>query len=148
MYPLASGFGTAYCRSPLPQVARQKSLREGERSEFTDAKERVKASWAADREDFARVKESLKKKNAEHHLQCGRLSQVCPLAECARCAPCLRVPRDRLVHGAQGWSAPRLAPGPRDNPMTTLAIVPFTFNLRQDGLVLIRSVTLLLLHPY
>lgn len=87
MYPLASGFGAAYRRSPLPQVARQKSLREGERSEFTDAKERVKASWAADREDFARVKESLKKKNAEHHLQCGRLSQVRLLAQCARCAP-------------------------------------------------------------
>jgi len=63
------------------EVARQKSLREGERSEFTDAKERVKASWAADREDFARVKESLKKKNAEHHLQCGRLSQAVKEAE-------------------------------------------------------------------
>ena len=28
-----------------------------------------------DRDDFARVKEQLKKKNAEHHVQNGRLSQ-------------------------------------------------------------------------
>ena len=50
--------------------------RESERLEFADAKDRLKHSWAADREDFARVKEQLKKKNAEHHLQNGRLSQA------------------------------------------------------------------------
>ena len=44
--------------------------REGERLEFAEAKERLKASWAVDRDDFARVKEQLKKKNAEHH-GCG-----------------------------------------------------------------------------
>lgn len=49
--------------------------REGERVEFAEAKERLKASWAVDRDDFARVKEQLKKKNAEHHVQNGRLSQ-------------------------------------------------------------------------
>ena len=43
--------------------------------EFTDAKERLKHSWAADRDDFARVKSLLKAKNAEHHAQSGRLSQ-------------------------------------------------------------------------
>ncbi len=43
--------------------------------EFAEAKERLKASWAVDRDDFARVKEQLKKKNAEHHVQNGRLSQ-------------------------------------------------------------------------
>lgn len=50
--------------------------REAERLEFADAKDRLKHSWAADREDFARVKEHLKKKNAEHHVQNGRLSQA------------------------------------------------------------------------
>lgn len=49
--------------------------RETERQEFIDAKERLKASWAADREDFSRVKEQLKRKNAEHHLTTGRLAQ-------------------------------------------------------------------------
>ncbi len=49
--------------------------REGERVEFAEAKERLKSSWAVDRDDFARVKEQLKKKNAEHHVQNGRLSQ-------------------------------------------------------------------------
>lgn len=49
--------------------------REGERIEFAEAKERLKSSWAVDRDDFARVKEQLKKKNAEHHVQNGRLSQ-------------------------------------------------------------------------
>lgn len=43
--------------------------------EFAEAKERLKSSWAVDRDDFARVKEQLKKKNAEHHVQNGRLSQ-------------------------------------------------------------------------
>ena len=43
--------------------------------EFAEAKDRLKASWAVDRDDFARVKEQLKKKNAEHHVQNGRLSQ-------------------------------------------------------------------------
>ena len=43
--------------------------------EFTEAKERLKHSWAADRDDFARVKSALKTKNAEHHAQSGRLSQ-------------------------------------------------------------------------
>lgn len=61
-----------------PQVARQKALRETERVEFAEAKERLKSSWAADREDFARVKEGLKRKNAEHHIHSGRLSQVDP----------------------------------------------------------------------
>ena len=51
------------------------AVREGERVEFAEAKERLKASWAVDREDFARVKDQLKKKNAEHHVQNGRLSQ-------------------------------------------------------------------------
>jgi hypothetical protein len=51
------------------------ACREGERVEFAEAKERLKASWAVDRDDFARVKEQLKKKNAEHHIQNGRLSQ-------------------------------------------------------------------------
>ena len=50
--------------------------RESERIEFAEAKERLKHSWAADRDDFARVKEQLKKKNAEHHIQNGRLSQA------------------------------------------------------------------------
>ena len=50
--------------------------RESERVEFAEAKDRLKHSWAADRDDFARVKEQLKKKNAEHHLQNGRLSQA------------------------------------------------------------------------
>lgn len=44
--------------------------------EFSEAKDRLKHSWAADREDFARVKEALKKKNADHHVQNGRLSQA------------------------------------------------------------------------
>ena len=48
--------------------------RDTERAEFTEAKERLKHSWAADREDFARVKEALKRKNAEHHLHSNRLS--------------------------------------------------------------------------
>uniref|UniRef100_A0A061RRF8 Uncharacterized protein n=1 Tax=Tetraselmis sp. GSL018 TaxID=582737 RepID=A0A061RRF8_9CHLO len=63
------------------EVTRQKGLRESERTEFMDAKERLKASWAADREDFARVKEGLKKKNAEHHIQSGKLSQAVREAE-------------------------------------------------------------------
>lgn len=50
--------------------------RETERMEFSEAKERLKHSWAADRDDFARVKEALKKKNADHHVQNGRLSQA------------------------------------------------------------------------
>ena len=49
--------------------------RETERIEFTDAKDRVRHSWAVDRDDFARVKSLLKTKNAEHHAQSGRLSQ-------------------------------------------------------------------------
>ena len=61
--------------------------------EFAEAKERLKASWAVDRDDFARVKEQLKKKNAEHHVQNGRLSQslkaratdALPRAPGARC---------------------------------------------------------------
>ncbi len=53
----------------------QRLCREGERVEFAEAKERLKSSWAVDRDDFARVKEQLKKKNAEHHVQNGRLSQ-------------------------------------------------------------------------
>jgi predicted RNase H-like nuclease (RuvC/YqgF family) len=64
------------------EVGRQKSLRETERTEFADSKERMKASWAADREDFARVKQALKKKNAEHHIQSGRLSQVRSAPHC------------------------------------------------------------------
>ena len=61
----------------LPECARARVCigRESERMEFADAKDRLKHSWAADREDFARVKEQLKKKNAEHHVQNGRLSQ-------------------------------------------------------------------------
>lgn len=51
------------------------ACREGERVEFAEAKDRLKSSWAVDRDDFARVKEQLKKKNAEHHVQNGRLSQ-------------------------------------------------------------------------
>ena len=49
--------------------------RETERTEFAEAKERLKHSWAADRDDFARVKDALKKKNADHHVQNGRLAQ-------------------------------------------------------------------------
>lgn len=49
--------------------------RETERTEFSEAKERLKHSWAADRDDFARVKDALKKKNADHHVQNGRLAQ-------------------------------------------------------------------------
>ena len=58
-------------------------LREGERVEFAEAKERLKASWAVDRDDFARVKEQLKKKNAEHHVQNGRLSQSLKASLCS-----------------------------------------------------------------
>lgn len=50
--------------------------------EFAEAKERLKHSWAADRDDFARVKEQLKKKNAEHHIQNGRLSQALKVSSC------------------------------------------------------------------
>ncbi|KAK9819839.1 hypothetical protein WJX72_003103 [[Myrmecia] bisecta] len=57
------------------EVQRQKTLRETERIEFLEAKEKLKHGWATDRDDFARVKDQLKKKNAEHHLQNGRLSQ-------------------------------------------------------------------------
>ena len=52
------------------------TCREGERVEFAEAKERLKSSWAVDRDDFARVKEQLKKKNAEHHVQNGRFEPV------------------------------------------------------------------------
>lgn len=71
--------------------------RESERLEFADAKDRLKHSWAADREDFARVKEQLKRKNAEHHLQNGRLSQAlkvlqAPAAAAALCESCMCPP--------------------------------------------------------
>ena len=55
--------------------------------EFADAKDRLKHSWAADREDFARVKEQLKKKNAEHHVQNGRLSQALKVGLCCCILP-------------------------------------------------------------
>ena len=63
------------------------TCRESERVEFAEAKDRLKHSWAADRDDFARVKEQLKKKNAEHHLQNGRLSQALKVIFC--CSVCL-----------------------------------------------------------
>ena len=62
-----------HCMAALLTVAG--ACREGERVEFAEAKDRLKSSWAVDRDDFARVKEQLKKKNAEHHVQNGRLSQ-------------------------------------------------------------------------
>lgn len=52
--------------------------------EFSEAKERLKHSWSADRDDFARVKEALKKKNADHHVQNGRLSQALKVRLCSR----------------------------------------------------------------
>lgn len=63
--------------------------RETERVEFTDAKDRLKHSWAADREDFARVKSQLKAKNAEHHAQSGRLSQQLKASHPASHADCV-----------------------------------------------------------
>jgi len=43
--------------------------------EFTEAIDRMRHTWAADRVDFAQVKGLLKAKNADHHAENGRLSQ-------------------------------------------------------------------------
>ena len=102
---LSSWPGFAHCRRPgvptpvpysllrdrlrraqmiLIQQLKQVLCRESERQEFNGAKERLKNSWACDRDDFARVKNVLKGKNAEHHAHCGRISHQLKVSASAK----------------------------------------------------------------
>ena len=76
-----------HCSHRLPFDHCLLTCRETERTEFSEAKDRLKHSWAADRDDFARVKEALKKKNTDHHVQNGRLSQALKVRPVFRTAP-------------------------------------------------------------
>lgn len=71
--------------------------------EFAEAKERLKSSWAVDRDDFARVKEQLKKKNAEHHIQNGRLSQSLKVCRPLEYPACLESCMSLQISSTIGW---------------------------------------------